>query len=268
MTAVIRVELAKLLALWRVRLAVLLVVVAPWPVAVALQLQSGLPTDALYGRWVQDIGLAFPLVLLASAGVWVVPFLGSAVAGECWAGEHAHGTFPTLLTRSRSASQLLAGKAVVAAAVTLVLLALLATSALAAGVALVGTQDLVGLTGQPVPFGRGVGLVALAWASTLPTALAVAGVALALSVVTRSVLVAVVGPPLVVAVLSLVAMLAPLGGVRPLLLAPGLTAWHGLLLEDVDASGVLAGSGVAAVVGALAVLVAAVVVDRREGAAL
>lgn len=267
MRAVVQVELLKLRALWRVRLALLLVLAAPPAVLTVLQLQSGLPTDTLYGRWVQDIGLAFPLVLLGSAGVWGIPVLASLVAGDLVSSEDAHGTWPTLMTRSRDLRQLFWGKAVVAAATAVVLVAALGASALLSGVLLVGTQDLVGLSGQPVPFTDGTRLVLLAWLSALPTALAVCAGALLVSAATRSSLLGVAIPSLVAGVLGLLGLLAPLGSLRPLLITPGLTAWHGLLLEDAATGAVLASSGASLGCAALLLAAAAAVLRRRDWAA-
>lgn len=264
MRAVVQVELLKLLALWRVRLVLLVVALAPPLVLGVLQLQAGLPTDTLYGRWVQDIGLAFPLVLLGSAGVWGIPVLASLVAGDLYAAEWAHGTWPGLLTRSRRPQQLFWGKAVVAALVTVVLLAVLGASAVLSGIVLVGSQELVGLTGQPISFGEGVVLVALAWLSTLPTALAISAAAALVSVATRSSLLGVAIPSVVAGVLGLVGLLAPLGGLRPVLLAPGLTSWHALLQEDGGLGPVLLTGALSGLYAGLFLLAAAQLMRRRD----
>jgi ABC-2 type transport system permease protein len=264
MTAVVRVELIKLLALWRARAALLVVLVAPPLVALVLQLQSGLPTDALFGRWVQEIGLAFPLVLLSSVAPWGVPVLASLIAGDVLSSEHAHGTWATLLGRTRSPWQLFWGKAAVAAVATVVLVGALATSTVVSGLLVVGRQDLVGLSGQPVGFTSGLGLVALAWATTLPTALAVSSFALLVSAATRNSLVGVAVPPLLAGALGLAGLLAPLGGLRPFLLTPGLTSWHGLLLEQQDAAPALRSGVVALGYGALLLGVTVLLLRRRD----
>lgn len=266
MREVLVVEFHKLLALWRVRVLAAVVLLSPPAVMTVLQLQAGLPTDTLYGRWVQDIGLAFPLVLLGSAGVWGIPVLASVVAGDIVASEQAHGTWATLLTRSRGPWQLLCGKAVVAGLTTVVLVAALGLSALLSGVLIGGRQDLVGLTGQPIAFGSGVGLVLLAWGSALPTALAISCGAVLVSVLTRSSLLGVVVPSVLAGVLGLVALLAPLGAVRPLLLAPGLGAWHVLLQEDGGLSPVLASTAAAVGYGAVFLGTTVLVLRRRDWA--
>ncbi len=263
MRAVLAVELRKLLALRRMRAAFAVVLVAPPVVAAVLQLQQGLPTDTLYGRWVQDLGLAFPLVLLGSAGVWTIPILAGLVAGDVLSSEDAHGTWATLLTRSCSRWELFWGKALVAAGATVVLVLVLGTSAIVSGLLFVGRQDLVGLSGQPIAFPSALALVALAWLSTLPAALAVSAGALLVSAATRSSLLGVGVPALAAGGLGLAGQLAPLGGVRPLLVVTGLGDWHGLLLED-PALGPLEAAWAAALVAVVVLLAGAVLLLRRR----
>ena len=227
--AVVGVEVAKLRAQWRMRSALLVVVLGPFVATLVLKLQSGLPTDTLYGRWVQEIGLAVPLVILGSAGVWGVPALASLVAGDVLSAEDAHGTWGTLLTRSRTTTELVLGKVVVAVGAMVVLVTALAASSIAAGYLLIGSEPLIGLAGQPLSPLRGLLLVVACWASVLPPALALTALALLLSAWTRSSLVGVVAPVVVGLVLLLVSQLASLGSVRPLVLASGFQAWHGLL---------------------------------------
>lgn len=260
------VELAKVAAQWRVRAVLLLVLAAP-PVATAvLQAQTGLPTDTLYGRWVQEIGLAVPLVLLGSAGVFAVPLLAALVAGDILSGEDQHGTWGLLLGRSRSPLQLVLGKALAAGLCMLGLVLALAASAVLSGVALVGTEPLIGLTGQPLGFGPALLLTCLAWLSVLPTALAVAALALFVSAASRSSIVGVVLPVAAIFGLNLVSLLSPLTGIRPLLLAPGLTAWHGLLLADATAGPVLASAAVAVGWTVVAGVATWLVLRRRDWA--
>ena len=261
MRAVLGVELAKLGAQWRLRVALLLVLVAPPLVTAVLQAQTGLPTDTLYGRWVQEIGLSVPLVLLGSAGAWGIPVLASLVSGDLLSSEDGHGTWGLMLSRSRTRWQVFGGKVAAAGVVTVVLVTALAVSSVLAGVLLVGDQPLVGLTGQPVPFGRGLLLVGASWLSTVPGALAVAAGALLASALSRNSLVGVVVPVAVSFVAGLVALLAPLGGLRPILLAPG--AWHGLLREDAQGGPVLLGA-LAGVAWTAVLLVATVLVLRRR----
>lgn len=260
------VELAKISAQWRVRLALLVVLAGPPLVTVVLQAQTGLPTDTLYGRWVQEIGLAIPLVLLGGAGVIAVPLLAALVAGDVLSAEDQYGTWGALLTRSRTRWEVFAGKVLAAGLCTVALILSLAVSAVLSGVLLVGRDDLVGLTGASVPFHRALLLVAVAWLSTLPTALALSALALLASAASRSSVVGVVGPVVLALVLHLVSLLAPLGAVRPLLLLPGLTAWHGLLTAGGGSAGMLQALAVSAGWTTAALGATVLVLRRRDWA--
>jgi ABC-2 type transport system permease protein len=265
MRAVLGVELRKLVAQWRVRVALLVVVLLPPFVSLVLTFQSGSPTDTLYGRWVHDVGLSIPLVLLGSAAYWGIPVLASLVAGEVLATEDQQGTWATLLARSRSRWQLFSGKAMAAAVATVVMVVLLGASAVLSGL-VAGTEPLVGLTGQPLDFGEGLGLVVLAWLSTLPTALAVCAGALLASATSRNNVIGVVAPSLVAGALGLVSMVAPLGAVRPALLMPGLTAWHGLLQQPADSDAVIVAALVALVWTLVLLYATVLVLSRRDWA--
>lgn len=262
--AVVRVESAKLRAQWRVRLAVVAVLAGPPLATVVLQAQTGLPTDTLYGRWVQEIGLAVPLVFLGSVGLFGAPVLAALVAGDILSSEDQHGTWATLLTRSRTTTQVVLGKALVAVGATVVLLVLLAASCILSGILIVGSQPLIGLTGQPLAFGTGLGLVVLSWTSTLPTTLALTATALLLGGLTRSSIVGVGGPLVLALLLHVTSLLGSLGGARPLLLVPGLDAWHGLLVADQTVTPVLVAALVAAVWTVVCTTVLVVALRRRD----
>src|SRR5690242_3066048 len=100
MRGILRGELAKLLAQWRVRCAFAVCAIGPLLLAVVLDAQEGLPKDTLFGRHVHESGFAVPLLVLGFAGTWAFPLLTSLVAGDIFAAEDAHGTWQALLTRS------------------------------------------------------------------------------------------------------------------------------------------------------------------------
>ncbi len=227
--AVYRSELAKLALQVRVRSAIGLCLVGPFVFVVVERTQTTLPTDTPFGRWVHDSGFAVPLVILGFAGLWLVPALTSAVAGDIFACEDRFGTWKTILTRSRSRSQIFAGKTLAAMTYTTMVVLLLAASSVVASLLLVGNQPLVGLTGQSIAPGRAFALVLYAWATTLPPALGFTALALLVSVVTRSAP-AGVGAPVVIGLgMQLYAMADGSDVVRMLLLTTPFTAWHGLL---------------------------------------
>ncbi len=67
--------------------------------------------DVAFGRYVDDSGLAVPLVLLLFGAVWLFPLITALVAGDIFASEDHNGTLKTILTRSLERWQIFAGKA-------------------------------------------------------------------------------------------------------------------------------------------------------------
>jgi ABC-2 type transport system permease protein len=117
----------------------------------------------------------------------------------------------------------------VAFAYAIAALVLLAVSATAAGILLVGAQPLLDLSGVELSTSDALGRIALAWLSVLPPYLAITAVAILLSIATRS-SVAGVGVPVVAAfTLQLVALADIPELTRRLVPTTALEAWHGLL---------------------------------------
>ena len=171
-------ELLKLAAQWRLRLVLLACAVAPAAYTFVVSRQTSLPTDALYGRWMGQSGWAGSLTLLVFVGTVVLPLLTSVVAGDVFAVEDRLGTWPHLLLAVRSPRRIFAAKALAAATVTLVLVAVLAVSSVAGGLAAVGSHPVPGLDGHLVATGDLVRAVVLAWLSIAPPTLAFAAVGL------------------------------------------------------------------------------------------
>lgn len=225
-------ELRKLLAQTRVRVAFVVCLFGPALVALVLSAQSGLPKDTLFGRHVLTSGFALPLVLLGFCGLWVFPLLTGLVAGEVFAGEDAHGTWPALLTRGRTRGEVFTGKVLACCLAPLALLATTALSSLAAGLALAGSEPLVGLSGSTLPPGRAAVLVLASWACAVPPLLGFTALAVLLSVLSRSTVVGVAGPLLLGLLMQLLSLLGSLGtGTNALLTTPFL-AWRGLVRDD------------------------------------
>jgi ABC-2 type transport system permease protein len=225
-------ELRKLVAQSRVRAAFVVCLLAPAAVALVLSVQSGLPKDTLFGRHVLTSGFALPLVLLSFCALWVFPLLAGLVAGEVFAGEDAHGTWPALLTRGRTRGEGFTGKLVAACLFPVALLATAALSSLAAGLALAGREPLVSLSGSTLGPGRAAVLVLLSWATAVPPLLGFCALAVLLSVVSRSTVVGVAGPALLGLVMQLLSLLGSLGTSSNALLTTPFLAWRGLVRED------------------------------------
>jgi len=189
------------------------------------------PEDTLFGRSVRDSGFATPLVVLGFAALWVFPVLTSVVGGDLFSAEDRYGTWTTVLTRSRSRTEVFAGKVLTALGFSSLAVVALAASSVAAGVLGIGRQPLVDLSGVLVPPGQALGRVALAWASVLPPALGFTGLAVLLSVATRS-SAAGIGLPVVAGLtMQLYAYVDGPEAIRRLLITSSFGTWHGLLTE-------------------------------------
>jgi ABC-2 type transport system permease protein len=229
---VLRWELLRLRHQPRVQAAFAICLLGPPLLALVLSAQTGLPKDTLFGRYVKESGFALPLLVLGFAGTWAFPLVTSIVAGDIFATEDGHGTWQSLLTRSRSRAEVFTGKLVAALLTSVGLLVVAALSGLIAGLALAGDRPLTGLSGTPIGPGRAAGLVLLSWATELPPLLAFGALAVLLSVRTRSSLAGVGGPLLLGLLMQLLALLGALGtGVNALLTTP-FAAWHGLVREE------------------------------------
>ncbi len=233
MTAVWSLELRKLRAQGRVRLLALVCTFAPLLLSLVLGLQSGLPKDTLFGRYVKDSGFALPLLVLGFLGLWGFPLLASLVAGEVFAGEDARGTWQLLLTRSRSRAQVFVGKVLAAAAVSVGLVTLAGLSSLLAGLALAGWSPLVDLSGSVLSPGRAVVVVGLCWLTVIPPLLGFTALSVLLSVLSRNPVVGIGGPVVVGLLMQLLALLGGLGTAVNVLLVTPFTAWRGLVRDDV-----------------------------------
>ncbi|HEY6890947.1 MAG TPA: ATP-binding cassette domain-containing protein, partial [Solirubrobacter sp.] len=144
--AVCAVEVRKLRAQLKVKVLAAACILAPWVFALAVKRAGSLPNDTLYGRWVLQAGAALPLLVLTFLAAWAFPLVGSLVAGDILSSEDRLGTWPTLLTRSRPESAILAGKIVISVVSAVLTVALLAVSSSVAGLAIAGPNDLPGLT--------------------------------------------------------------------------------------------------------------------------
>jgi ABC-2 type transport system permease protein len=224
-----RVERRKLASQLAPRLLALICVLGPFAFAAILKVQSGSPTDSLYGVWVHSSGFALALVVLGFAGSWGLPLMAGVLAGDLFAAEDRHGTWKTVLTRSCTRRQVFAGKLLAVATFALGLLALLTVSSLVAGVLLVGAHPLVSLSGTVFSTGHSLVLVALAWLVCALPMLAFVSLAVLLSVASRNGIVGVLGPAVVALAMQLLALVGSGVWLHSLLVASAFDAWHPLL---------------------------------------
>ncbi len=261
---VARVERRKLLAQVPLRLLVVVSVLGPVLFGLLLRVQRGAPADALLGAWVRSSGYAVSLVVLSFAANWGFPLVAGVLAGDLLSAEDRQGTWGTLLTRSRTLGELFAGKVLAAAGFALLLGGLLAVVSLVAGLAVVGHERLVDLSGHALGPGRLLPVVLLSWGLCLAPLLAYTSLGVLFSVASRNGIVGVLGPVLVSLVCQLLALVGKGVVVHQLLIGSAFDAWHGLLTTPVRVAPVLVALLVCGLWTAASLGAAWAILRRRE----
>jgi ABC-2 type transport system permease protein len=262
--AVARVERRKLAGQMKTRGVLAACALAPFAFVWTVNLQNNLPEDTLFGRAVKESGFATPLVILGFAALWMLPALTAVVGGDLFSAEDRFGTWPSVLTRSRSRAEVFWGKVTVALAFSCIEIALLGAASIAAGVLVVGAQPLVDLSGALEPPGQALRGVALSWLSVLPAAWGFTAVAVLLSVWTRS-SAAGVGVPVVAGlIMQLLAAIDGADVMRRLLLTSGFVAWRGLLTDRPYYGPLVVGTMVSAAYVFVCLAAAFVITQRRD----
>ncbi|MCW2978758.1 MAG: transporter related [Solirubrobacterales bacterium] len=265
--AVCAVESRKLSSQVKPRVLLAACLLGPWLFELAVKGTGSLPADTLYGQWMLESSAALPLVALTFAASWAFALLGSLVGGDAFSSEDRLGTWPTLLTRSRPQSAIVAGKIVVSIACTLVFVAALAISAGAAGLVLAEGGPLPGLTGELLPTGHAFRLVAISWLAAVPTALAWTSLALVLSARTRNSVIGIGVPAVLGILLQLAWFVDGPPAVREAVPSAALDAWHGLFETPSHAAPLVTAVIVAVGWTALGMLALALVIRRRDAVA-
>lgn len=236
-----RFELVKLLSQWRIRLLLAVCWLGPAAFVAVVSLQSSLPTDTVFGRWMNATGWAGSLVVLDFSCTWVLPLLTSLVAGDVFAVEDRLGTWRHLLVAVRSPRRIFVAKSLASLTVILLLAAGLTASGIAGGLAAAGDGQLVGLDGHLIAPADAASTVLLAWACALAPTLAFAAVGLLGSVVLGRSPMGLLVPALLALVLQLAQLLPLPAAVRLALPSEGFLAWHGLFTSPAQTGPLLIG---------------------------
>ncbi|MFE3035994.1 ABC transporter permease [Streptomyces canus] len=259
-----RFELVKLFSQWRIRLLVLACWIAPGLFVAGVSGQSTLPSDTLFGRWMHATGWAGPLVMLGFAGTWALPLLTSVVAGDMFAAEDRLGTWRHLLVAVRSPRRIFAAKVLAGLTVILLLVAGLACSSTAGGLASVGNQPLVGLDGHLLTPSDTAGRVLLAWVAALAPTLALAAIGLLGSVALGRSPTGLLLPPLVALGMQVAQMLPLPVAVRLALPGYAFISWNGLFTAPAQLAPLLIGVAVSLAWAVLATVLAHLLFLRRD----
>lgn len=222
-------EQRKLLAQTSTRVVAFLCALAPLAFALVVSRQSGVPADSLLGVWVHSSGYAVGFVVLDFAGYLGFPILAAIAAGDLFSCEDRYATWKTLLTRSRSRAQLFTAKVLAGCALASGLALLAAASTIAGGLAFVGSQPLVDLSGNVLPSGEALALLLCSWVLSLVPLCAFVAIAILLSVASRSGIVGVCGTIVAGLLMQLLGFLGSGSWTHALLPAASFDDWHGLL---------------------------------------
>ncbi|HTX07067.1 MAG TPA: ABC transporter permease [Solirubrobacteraceae bacterium] len=256
-------ELSKLMAQLTTRILLLVCVLGPFAFAAILKVQSGTPSDALFGFWVHSSGFAVSLVILGFAASWGFPIIAGVLAGDLFSSEDRHGTWKTILTRSCTREDVFAGKLLAVAALVVGLMLVLAASSLIAGIVLVGAHALVNLSGVLTSAGRMFALTVVSWLICLLPVLAYTSVAILFSVATRNGILGVLGPLLVALITQLLDLIGKGVIVHELLIGSAFDGWHGLFTSHPYFGQLIVG-GVVSVLWIAACLSASWAIMRRR----
>lgn len=261
---VYRFELVKLVSQWRIRLLVLACWTAPGLFVAAVAQQGMLPSDTLFGRWMHATGWAGPLVVLGFAGTWALPLLTSVVAGDVFAVEDRLGTWRHLLMTVRSPGRIFAAKATASVTVIVLLVAGLAASSTAGGLAAVGNDPLVGVDGHLLAPSDAAGRVLLAWGCALAPTLALAAIGLLGSVLLGRSPMGLLVPALAAVAMQLAQMLPLPVALRLALPGYAFVSWDGLFAAPARLDELLVAVAVSLLWAAVATALAHRVFVRRD----
>jgi ABC-2 type transport system permease protein len=259
-----RFELVKLLSQWRIRVLLLACWVAPAIFVAAVSLQSTLPADTVFGRWMHASGWAGALVVLDFSRSWALPLLTALVAGDVFASEDRLGTWRHLLVAVRSPKRIFVAKGLAALTVLVLLVAGLAASGIAGGLAAVGNRPLVGLDGHLLAPADAAGTVLLAWACVLAPTLAFAGVGLLGSVALGRSTMGLLMPALLAFVLQLTQLLPLPVALQAALPSHAFLAWRGLFTSPAQLGPLIVGLVVSLAWAVLATALAYHLFLRRD----
>ncbi|MBS2549894.1 ABC transporter permease [Catenulispora sp. NL8] len=261
---ILRFELVKQFSAWRVRLLILLCWIGPGVLVFAIDKQSTLPSDTLFGRWMHATGWAGPLVALGFAGTWALPLLTSVVAGDVFASEDRLGTWRHLIIAIRSHRRIFAAKAVASLTVILLLVVGLAASSTLGGLLAEKNLPLVGLDGHTLSPGDAAGKVLLAWACVLAPTLALAAIGLLGSIALGKSPMGLLLPMLVALGMQLAQMLPLPVAIRLALPGYAFISWNGLFTDPTQIKPLMIGVVVSLVWAVVATVLAYLLFLRRD----
>lgn len=217
------------------------------PVAVAIGVAvSGSPADTggpagLFASLVGN-GLALPIVTLMLTLNLLLPLVGAMSAADAIAGESSQGTLRGLLIAPVGRIRLFWVKAAGVLSVVFAAALAIAVVGLVVGLAMLGSGDLLTISGTHIGVGAALGRVALAVLWVTLQAFAVAAIALAISAWTEHPLVVMAATLAGVIVSAVLQSISVLDWLTPYLITDGWGSLVDLLRDPVPVSGLWEGA--------------------------
>ncbi|KAA9157168.1 ABC transporter permease subunit [Amycolatopsis acidicola] len=253
------VELRRQLKRRRTQLVLGFVVLLPFILVVAFEIGQSSP-NRRSGGFV-DLATAsapnFVVLALFVAGGFLLPTIVALFFGDTIASEASWSSLKYLLAIPVPRHRVLRQKAVTSGLLSILALVLLPLISLVVGLLWYGAGDAISPTGDAIPFGRSLIVIALSVVYIVIQLAWVAGLALLLSVSTDAPLGAVGGTVLVAILSQILDQITALGGLRDYLPTHYAYAWMDLIATDIDWTNMAAGVLSAVVYGTVLTLLGA-----------
>jgi ABC-2 type transport system permease protein len=234
----------------RPRTWIALTLLALVPVVVAIGTRVGGAGGGLIGNLVGN-GFVLPVVALTITLTLLLPLVGAMWSADALAGEVSHSTLRYLLVAPVSRVRLLVVKSFGVATAVLAATALIAIVGMIAGYLVLGSHDLVTLSGTSLSFGAALARVAIAVGWVTVQVWAVCAVALAVSACTEHPMVVMAATLAGAVVFGVLGTIPSLSWLQPYLLTNSWTSLVDVLRDPMPTSGLLHGLAEAAAYGVI-----------------
>ncbi|GAB1508422.1 ABC transporter permease subunit [Actinophytocola sp. KF-1] len=228
----LRAELRFMIRRPRTLVALGVLAVAPVIAAIAMSVATTTAESGNGGPAVESIaslvagnGLILPVFLLLLSLAMMLPLLGSMWSADALAGEAQTGALRGLLLAPVGRARLLAVKAFGVAVLSLLAVVIVAVVSTVAGLAILGGDGMLTMSGNVLPLGESLGRIALLTALVTVQVWAVAAVALAVSAATEHPLVVLASTLGGIIVFTILGNIPALDWLHPVLLTD---AWESL----------------------------------------
>ena len=228
----LRSELRFMIRRPRTLVALGVLAVAPVIAAIAMSVATTTAENGNGGPAVESIaslvsgnGLILPVFLLLLSLAMMLPLLGSMWSADALAGEAQTGALRGLLLAPVGRARLLAVKAFGVAVLSLLAVVIVAVVSIIAGLAILGGDGMLTMSGNVLPLGESLGRIALLTALVTVQVWAVAAVALAVSAATEHPLVVLASTLGGIIVFTILGNIPALDWLHPVLLTD---AWESL----------------------------------------